>query len=82
MYSLSPLTSLSVDTLGSLKLDENGDSFIIVIVNNFSKLIELYPAKNTTSKDCLGELLQWVSIFGVHKEIRSDGGSQFAAPDI
>ena len=82
LYSLSSLTSLSVDTLGPLKLDENGNSFIIVIVDNFSKLIELYPAKNTTSKDCLGELLQWVSIFGVHKEIRSDGGSQFAAPDI
>jgi hypothetical protein len=39
LYSLSPLTSLSVDTLGPLKVDKNGNSFIIVIVDNFSKLI-------------------------------------------
>ena len=45
LFSLSPLTSLSVDTLGPLKVDENGNSFIIVIVDNFSKLIVLYPAK-------------------------------------
>ena len=79
LYSLSPLTSLSVDTIGPLKVDENGNSFIIVIVDNFSKLIGLYPAKYTTSKDYLGALLQWVSIFGVPKEIRSDGGSQFTS---
>ena len=30
LYSLSPLTSLSVDTLGPLKEDENGNSFVIV----------------------------------------------------
>ena len=56
LYSLFPLTSLSVDKLGPLKVDENGNSFIIVIVDNFSKLVGLYPAKNTTSKDYLGAL--------------------------
>jgi len=79
LYSLSPLTSLSVDTLGPLKEDENGNSFVIVIVDNFSKLIGLYPAKSTTSKEFISALLQWVSIFGVPKEIRSDGGSQFTS---
>ena len=79
LYSLSPLTSLSVDSLGPLKVDENGNSYIIVVVHNFFKLIGLYPAKNTTSKDNVGALLQWVSIFGVPKEIRRDGGSQFTS---
>jgi len=51
LYSLPPLTSLSVDTLGPLKEEENGNSFVIVIVDNFSKLIGLYPAKSTTSKE-------------------------------
>ena len=39
----------------------------------------LYPAKSTTSKEFMSALLQWVSIFGVPKEIRSDGGSQFTS---
>ena len=76
LYSLSPLTSLCVDTFGPLKVDENGNSYIIVIVDNFSKLIGLYPTRNMTSKDYLG---QWVSIFGVPKEIESDGGSQLTS---
>jgi len=44
LYSLFSLASLSVDSLVSLKEDENGNSFVIVIVDNFSKLIRLYPA--------------------------------------
>ena len=51
LYYLSSLTSFSVDTLGPLKEDENGHSFVIVIVDIFFKLIGLYPTKNTTSKE-------------------------------
>jgi hypothetical protein len=51
LYSLDPLVSLSVDTLGPLKEDESGNRFIIVIVDDFSKLVGLYPARNMTSKE-------------------------------
>ena len=53
--------------------------FIIVMVDNFSKLVGLYPARNTTSKEFVHALLQWVSIFGVPKDIRTDGGRQFSS---
>ena len=75
LYSLDPLTSLSVDTLGLLKEDESGHRFIIVIVDNFSELVGLYPAQNTTPKEFIYALLQGVSIFVAPKEIRTDGGS-------
>ena len=45
LYSLDPLTSLSVDTLGPLKEDKSGNRFIIVIVDNFSELVGLYRPK-------------------------------------
>ena len=79
VYNLNRLTSLSVDTLGPLKEDELGNRIIIVIVDNFSKLVGLYPARSTTSKEFVHALLQWVSIFGVPKEICTDGGSQFSS---
>jgi hypothetical protein len=79
LYYLDPLASLSVDTLGPLPEDENGFSFIVVIVDNFSKFVGLYPARSTTSKDFISTFMQWVGIFGVPKEIRSDGGSQFTS---
>jgi len=51
LYRLTPLIFLSVETVGSLKQDENGNSFIIFIICKFSKLCILYPAKNTISAE-------------------------------
>ena len=67
LYRLDPLISLSVDTLGPLKEDKLGNRLIIVIVDNFSKLVGQYPARNKTFKEFVHALLQWVSIFGVRK---------------
>ena len=66
--------------IGPLPEDENGFAFIVVIVeNSFSKFMGLHPARRTTSKDVINAYLQWVGIFGVPKEIRSDGWSQFTS---
>ena len=72
LYSLDPLTSLSVDTLGSLKEDESGNSFIFVIFDNFSSWTvsgAKYDAQGVRSGTFT------MSIF----EIRSDGCSQFTS---
>ena len=58
---------------------KNVNCIVIVIMDRFFKLIGLYPAKSTTSKEYVHALLQLVSIFGVLKEIRSDMGSQFTS---
>ena len=79
LYSLDLLTSLSVDTLGPLKEDELGNRFIIVIVEKFSKFVGLYPARRTTSKEDVHARLQWESVFGGPKEIRTYRGSQFSS---
>ena len=42
LYHLDPLASLSVDTLGPFPEDENGFSFIVVIVDYFSKFVGWY----------------------------------------
>ena len=54
LYSLSPLTSLSVDRLSPLKEDEK---LFVIVVDKFLKLIGLYPAKNTTFKEHVHALL-------------------------
>jgi hypothetical protein len=79
LYSLKPLASLSVDTLGPLPEDEDGNKYIVVIVDNFSKFIGLYATKNVASEDYIRAFIQWVGIFGVPEEIRTDGGSQYTS---
>jgi hypothetical protein len=77
LYTLDPLHTLSLDTLGPLPEDELGYKYIILIMDYFSKFVGLYPSKSTTAKECVEALLQWISIFGVPVMIRTDGGSQF-----
>jgi Integrase zinc binding domain len=77
LYSSDPLVSLSLDTLGPLPEDEDGNKYVILIMDNFIKFVCLYPTRSTTAKECVQALLQWISIFGVPKNIRTDGGSQF-----
>jgi len=43
---LEPLASLSLDTVVPLPEDENEFSFIVVIVDNFSKFVGLYRARS------------------------------------
>ena len=74
-----PMMELSVDSIGPLPEDENGNKFILVIVDNFSKFTELYATKSTTAISYVQAILQHMSIFGVMKSIRSDGGTQFTA---
>jgi hypothetical protein len=37
----APMMELSVDSVGPLPEDENGNKFILVIIDNFSKFTEL-----------------------------------------
>jgi hypothetical protein len=71
------LKHLSVDTLGPLPEDENGNKYVILIVDDFSKFVGLYPTKSTTSEEFAMALVQWVALFGVPLQVRTDGGSQF-----
>jgi hypothetical protein len=70
---------LSIDTLGPLPEDNDGFKYIVVIVDNFSKFVGLYACRNVTSEEYVKAMIQWVGIFGVPEQIRTDGGSQYTS---
>ena len=58
LYSVEPLKYVSVDTLGPLEKDKYGFNYIIVVVDNFSKLCNYIPHRRVCSGvDALGEYL-------------------------
>jgi hypothetical protein len=63
--------------LGPLPEDEHGNKHVILIVDDFSKFVQLYPTRSTTSEEFAMALVQWVALFGVPRQVRSDGASQF-----
>ena len=60
LKSVAPLSKLSIDTLGLLPEDESGMRYIILIADNFSKFVGLYPANSTSMFEFVKAFLSWV----------------------
>ena len=73
----SPIEFLNVDSIGPLPPDQDGNTYIIVIIDRFSRWIELIPAKDATSFSAATALLQHTGRFGAPSHLLSDGGSQY-----
>lgn len=73
------MEDISVDTIGPLLEDEDGNKYILHIMCSFSKFNYLKPAKSTDAMSYIRGIMEWIGLFGVPKRVRSDGGTQFTA---
>jgi hypothetical protein len=79
-FSLSgnyPMESISIDSIGELTADKYGYKHILVIIDNFSRFVELYPTTDLTADGAARCLLNFIGRYGTPHYIRSDGGTQF-----
>jgi hypothetical protein len=72
-----PHQRLNVDTIGPLPPDADGNCYILVLIDTFSRWIELYAIKTVTALEAAKVLLQHFGRFGQAQELQSDNGSQF-----
>jgi transposase InsO family protein len=72
-----PMRKINVDTMGPFEADAQGNIYIIVVIDCFSRYVGLYPATDVTAVAAGEALLQHVSLFGAPFEILSDKGSQY-----
>ena len=75
--TLEPMERLAVDSLGPLEADEYGMIYIIVIVDCFTRWVELYPTIDATAKSAARALLSHIGRFGHSSQLISDNGSQY-----
>ena len=68
---------VGIDTLTITPPDQEGNQYITVIVNHFTKLTGLYPSKTHTAIDAAQALFQYCCTFGLIDSIISDPGSEF-----
>ena len=68
---------LNIDTLGPFPTDSLGNSYLIVIIDCFSRFVELYPTRDTTAKEAARVLLEHVGRYGLPLQLLSDQGSQY-----
>lgn len=75
-----PWKMLSVDLVGPLPRSKNGNSYILVVLDVYSKFVLVKPLKKATAKTVTQFIEEQVFLmFGVPKTLICDNGSQFIA---
>ena len=72
-----PFKMLHIDIVGPLPVTENGDRYIVSMIDRFSRYCMLVPTKDMKAYTVVKALEKWVTIFGPPDKILSDNGSQF-----
>ena len=72
-----PFSRLSLDTIGPLPESTEGYRFILVVIDCFTRIIELYPCKTPEAEEAAHHLVDFLSRYGLPDQILSDRGTQF-----
>lgn len=72
-----PFQHLMWDTLGPLPTDESGHAYVLVVLDRFTRFIELIPTPTVSAKVAASALLQVCGRYGIFSTIHSDRGRQF-----
>ena len=72
-----PMERLNIDSVGPLPADNKGNTYIIVIIDCFTRFVELYPVVDLTANPAAVALLHHMGRYGAPCELQSDNGAQF-----
>ena len=75
--SYNPIEVLHLDHIGPLTKDAHGNEYILVIIDAFSRWVELFPTKSTTAAETASMILNHISRFGSPEVIHTDQGPAF-----
>ena len=75
--SYFPFDKVAVDTIGPLPPDVNGNKFIIVFIDCFSRYVSLYPVQDTTGLNYAKALIKYLGHHPCPSQLVTDNGTQF-----
>lgn len=79
LSAYDPMQRICIDAIGPIREEgqEEEYNYILVIIDAFSRYVNLYAVKDTTAQSALSALTDWICTFGCPSEIVSDNGTQF-----
>ena len=69
----------AIDLFGPLPKVARGNKFVLVIVDVFSKFVQVYPVNKPSAGNCLKKLDIFIQLCGKPKRVLTDHGSQFTS---
>ena len=74
----SPMERVCTDILGPFPRSSNGNKYVLVITDSFTKFTEAFPLRNIEAKTVAKVLVEnWVCRYGTMRLLHSDQGTQF-----
>ena len=74
----APLDRVHIDILGPITTSENGNCYVLMLVDQFTKWLECWPLPNQTAEIVASRVVKgFISRFRCPLEINSDQGSNF-----
>ncbi len=73
----SPMERISIDTLGPFPAANGGEMYVLVVIDCFTRFVELYPTVSTGAEEAARHLRVHCGRYGTPHQIFSDRGSQF-----
>lgn len=77
-----PFKRIAIDFVGPLRPDLNGNTFILVAVDSFTRWVELFPLPFARTEFVAEALLRMCCRYGIFDEILSDNGPQFVSETL
>ena len=68
---------IHLDHIGPLRPDAQGNIFILVLIDAFSRWVELFPIKTTTALESDSCIFQHMGRFGTPEVVHTDSGTAF-----
>ena len=72
-----PMERVAIDYIHNLPVDHQECQHILVVIDCFSRFVELYPTRQLTAEETADHLLCYVGRYGPPIQILSDNGSHF-----
>jgi hypothetical protein len=74
----APMERIAIDIMGPLPVSENGNRYLLVTMDYFSKWPEVYPIPNQEARTVANALVrEFFCRFAIPKELHSDQGRNF-----
>ena len=76
------MKTIHIDHKGPLRPMSNGENYCLVVVDAFSRYIQVYPCKHADSKETSNFLEKYITSFGIPQQIIHLNGSAFISKDF
>ena len=73
----APMERVNIDTIGPFPEDDQGNKHICVMIDVFSRFVELYPVPDLTAATAAKKIVEFVGRYGHPSEVLTDNGKQY-----